>query len=182
DPPRGVARSSHGIPLRRHRPERRGQDDAGASDRRRLARSRGDDHAGRRGASSDRALSSRANGYRLHARGSAPRPRAECGGQHPAAGVGDPAAGGGGSPRGHVPLARRQTTQVSGGQQKIVALARAITGGTRLLLLDEPLEGVAPALAERISDVIGGLKRLGVSALVAESDTKALTRALDRVY
>jgi len=80
------------------------------------------------------------------------------------------------------PLARRRTTQLSGGQQKIVALARAITGGTRLLLLDEPLEGVAPALAERISDVIGGLKRLGVSALVAESDTKALTRALDRVY
>ncbi len=80
------------------------------------------------------------------------------------------------------PLAKRRTTQLSGGQQKIVALARAIMGGTRLLLLDEPLEGVAPALAERISDVIGGLKRLGVSALVAESDTKGLTRALDRVY
>ena len=80
------------------------------------------------------------------------------------------------------PLAKRRTTQLSGGQQKIVALARAITGGTRLLLLDEPLEGVAPALAERICDVIGGLKRLGVSALVAESDTKGLTRALDRVY
>ena len=80
------------------------------------------------------------------------------------------------------PLAKRRTTQLSGGQQQIVALARAITGGTRLLLLDEPLEGVAPALAERICDVIGGLKRLGVSALVAESDTKGLTRALDRVY
>jgi branched-chain amino acid transport system ATP-binding protein len=79
-------------------------------------------------------------------------------------------------------LARRRTTQLSGGQQKIVALARALAAGTRLLLLDEPLEGVAPALAERISDVIGGLKRLGVSALVAESDTKALTRTLDRVY
>jgi branched-chain amino acid transport system ATP-binding protein len=79
-------------------------------------------------------------------------------------------------------LARRPATQLSGGQQKIVALARALAGGTRLLLLDEPLEGVAPTLAERISDVIGGLKRLGVSALVAESDTKGLTRALDRVY
>jgi branched-chain amino acid transport system ATP-binding protein len=79
-------------------------------------------------------------------------------------------------------LARRRTTQLSGGQQKIVALARALAGGTRLLLLDEPLEGVAPALAERISDVIEGLKRLGISALVAESDTKGLTRALDRVY
>jgi branched-chain amino acid transport system ATP-binding protein len=79
-------------------------------------------------------------------------------------------------------LARRRTTQLSGGQQKIVALARALAGGTRLLLLDEPLEGVAPALAERISDVIEGLKRLGISALVAESDAKGLTHALDRVY
>jgi branched-chain amino acid transport system ATP-binding protein len=79
-------------------------------------------------------------------------------------------------------LAGRRATQLSGGQQKIVALARALAGGTRLLLLDEPLEGVAPALAERISDVIGGLKRSGVSALVAESDTKGLTRALDRLY
>ena len=81
-----------------------------------------------------------------------------------------------------IPLARRRTTQLSGGQQKIVALARALTAGTRLLLLDEPLEGVAPALAERIADVIADLKRLGISTVVAESDTKVLSRALDRVY
>jgi branched-chain amino acid transport system ATP-binding protein len=79
-------------------------------------------------------------------------------------------------------LAKRRTMQLSGGQQKIVAIARAMTCGTRLLLLDEPLEGVAPALAERIGYVIAGLKRLGVSALIAESDAKILSRVLDRVY
>jgi branched-chain amino acid transport system ATP-binding protein len=81
-----------------------------------------------------------------------------------------------------VPLAGRRASQLSGGQQKIVALARALTSGTRLLLLDEPLEGVAPALAERIAEVVAGMRRLGVSALVAESDAKLLGRALDRVY
>lgn len=79
-------------------------------------------------------------------------------------------------------LAKRRTMQLSGGQQKIVAIARAMTCGTRLLLLDEPLEGVAPALAERIGHVIAGLKRLGVSALIAESDAKILSHVLDRVY
>jgi branched-chain amino acid transport system ATP-binding protein len=81
-----------------------------------------------------------------------------------------------------VPLAGRRASQLSGGQQKIVALARALTCGARLLLLDEPLEGVAPALAERIAEVVGGERRLGVSALVAESDAKLLSQVFDRVY
>jgi branched-chain amino acid transport system ATP-binding protein len=81
-----------------------------------------------------------------------------------------------------VPLARRRASQLSGGQQKIVALARALICGRRLLLLDEPLEGVAPALAERIAEVVADARRLGVSTLVAESDTKLLGRVLDHVY
>ena len=48
----------------------------------------------------------------------------------------------------------RRALLLSGGQQKMAALGRALTVGTRLLLLDEPFEGVAPALAQRLSDVI----------------------------
>ena len=48
----------------------------------------------------------------------------------------------------------RQAFQLSGGQQKLVALARAMIVGKNLLLLDEPFEGVAPALAERLVELI----------------------------
>ena len=60
--------------------------------------------------------------------------------------------------------------QLSGGQQKLVALARAMIIGNKLLLLDEPFEGVAPALAERLVDLIAGLNKLQLIALITESD------------
>ena len=60
--------------------------------------------------------------------------------------------------------------QLSGGQQKLVALARAMIVGKKLLLLDEPFEGVAPALAERLVDLIIGLNKLELITLITESD------------
>ena len=52
----------------------------------------------------------------------------------------------------------RKALLLSGGQQKLVALGRALAIGTRCLLLDEPFEGIAPALSERLSEVLASLK------------------------
>jgi branched-chain amino acid transport system ATP-binding protein len=78
-------------------------------------------------------------------------------------------------------FAPRKGLQLSGGQQKLAALGRALMCGTRLLLLDEPFEGVAPALARRLAEVIASLKKEGMSVLVSESDLQHSERMVDRV-
>jgi len=76
----------------------------------------------------------------------------------------------------------RPSTSLSGGQQKLAALARALMVGNQMLLLDEPSEGIAPALAKRMSDILANLKAEGVSILIAESNTQHVADLLDSMY
>jgi branched-chain amino acid transport system ATP-binding protein len=76
----------------------------------------------------------------------------------------------------------RRSPELSGGQQKMVALARALMAGRQLLLLDEPFEGLAPALARRLGEVMASLKGEGLSILIAESNEVHVADLLSRAF
>jgi branched-chain amino acid transport system ATP-binding protein len=76
----------------------------------------------------------------------------------------------------------RRALELSGGQQKMVALARALMAGRRILILDEPFEGLAPALARRLGEVMASLKGEGVSILIAESNEVHVADLLSRAF
>jgi branched-chain amino acid transport system ATP-binding protein len=72
--------------------------------------------------------------------------------------------------------------QLSGGEQQMLAIARALMTNPRLLILDEATEGLAPRIRAEIYRSIEELKREGLSILVIDKDVKALTRVADRHY
>ena len=74
----------------------------------------------------------------------------------------------------------RSALLLSGGQQKMAALARALAVGTRLLLLDEPFEGLAPALSQRLSEVVAALRGTKLSVLISQSDLNHSRSLVDR--
>jgi branched-chain amino acid transport system ATP-binding protein len=76
----------------------------------------------------------------------------------------------------------RRALLLSGGQQKLVALGRALAVGTRLLLLDEPFEGVAPALSQRLAEVIHKLKGSKLAVLISQSDVNHSGSHFDQVF
>jgi len=79
-------------------------------------------------------------------------------------------------------LLQRQGLHLSGGQRKMVAVARAMMLSPKLLLLDEAFEGLAPVVVNRFTEAVMKIKALGVSILMAESHLAAATRIGDRLY
>jgi len=72
--------------------------------------------------------------------------------------------------------------QLSGGEQQMLAIARALMTNPRLLILDEATEGLAPLIRAEIYRSIEQLKKEGLSILVIDKDVKTLTRVADRHY
>jgi len=79
-------------------------------------------------------------------------------------------------------LLGRQGMHLSGGQRKMVAVARAMMLSPKLLLLDEAFEGLAPVVVNRFTEAVMKIKALGVSILMAESHLAAAVRIGDRLY
>jgi len=75
-----------------------------------------------------------------------------------------------------------QGTKLSGGEQHMLAIARILRTGARLLLLDEPTEGLAPLIVRHIGDTIRGLKSQGFTILLVEQNLRFGSTVADRHY
>ena len=71
---------------------------------------------------------------------------------------------------------------LSGGEQQMLAIARVMMAGARLILMDEPTQGLAPALIRHIRDMIRELVRLGVTVLLVEQNARVALSVCDRGY
>ena len=79
-------------------------------------------------------------------------------------------------------LKAHKGNELSGGEQQMLAIARALMGAPRLVLLDEPSEGLAPAIVKDVGEMIGTLQEEGIAVLLVEQNTRFACRLSDRVY
>ena len=79
-------------------------------------------------------------------------------------------------------LKERKGTQLSGGEQKMLAIGRALMKNPDLLLLDEPSEGLAPLIVQNLVEVIGRIQGEGVTILLADQNLKFCRKTSDRGY
>ena len=84
----------------------------------------------------------------------------------------------------HFPrLAERRTqigTTLSGGEQQMLAVARALARDVKLLLLDEPYEGLAPVIVQEIEKIVRQIKELGITTIIVEQNAVAALKLADR--
>jgi branched-chain amino acid transport system ATP-binding protein len=73
-------------------------------------------------------------------------------------------------------------TKLSGGEQQMLAIARVLRSGARILLLDEPTEGLAPVIVQRIGALLKDLKDLGYTILLVEQNFRFASKLSDRFY
>ena len=75
-----------------------------------------------------------------------------------------------------------QGTKLSGGEQQMLAIARVLRTGVKLLLLDEPTEGLAPVIVQRIGELLRALKAQGMTILLVEQNFRFASAIADRHY
>lgn len=73
-------------------------------------------------------------------------------------------------------------SKLSGGEQQMLAMVRVLRSGPKLLLLDEPSEGLAPVIVQNIGQIIAELQKEGLAVLLVEQNLKFATRLADRHY